>query len=93
MMKESNVKKGFFEYGEYLAIKKALPEDLKPIITFAYHSGWRKAEILGLTWSKVDLEQGTVRLDPGETKNEKGRTLYMNAEFYRRYASFMAKGN
>lgn len=31
----------------------------------------------GLTWDKVDLEQGAVRLDPGETKNEKGRTLYI----------------
>jgi integrase len=80
MLKESNVRKGFFQYGEYLAVKEALPEDLQPIITFAYHSGWRKAEILGLTWDKVDLEQGTVRLDPGETKNEEGRTLYMNDE-------------
>ena len=80
MLKESNVRKGFFEHGEYLAVKGALPEEVRPIITFAYHSGWRKAEILGLTWNKVDLEEGTVRLDPGETKNEKGRTLYMNEE-------------
>jgi len=80
MLKESNVRKGFFENGEYLALREALPEDLKPIITFAYHSGWRKAEILGLTWDKVDLKEGTVRLDPGETKNEEGRTLYMNDE-------------
>jgi len=80
MLKESNVRKGFFENGEYLALREALPEDLKPIITFAYHSGWRKAEILSLTWDKVDLKEGTVRLDPGETKNEEGRTLYMNDE-------------
>src|SRR4030043_49282 len=80
MMKESNVRKGFFEYGEYLAIREALPEYRKPIVTFAYHSGWRKAEILNLTWERVDLEQGTVRLDPGDTKNEEGRTLYMNEE-------------
>jgi site-specific recombinase XerD len=50
MLKESNVRKEFFENGEYLALRGALPDDLKPIITFAYHSGWRKAEILGLTW-------------------------------------------
>ena len=80
MLKESNVRKGFFENGEYLALREALPEDLMPIITFAYHSGWRKAEILGLTWDKVDLKEGAVRLDPGETKNEEGRTLYMNEE-------------
>jgi len=80
MLKESNVRKGFFENGEYLALREALPEDLRPIITFGYHSGWRKAEILGLTWDKVDLKEGTLRLDPGETKNEEGRTLYMNDE-------------
>ena len=78
MLKESNVRKGFFEQAEYLAVKEALPEDLRPIVAFAYHSGWRKSEILGLTWGKVDLREGIVRLDPGETKNEEGRTLYLN---------------
>jgi integrase len=80
MLKENNIRKGFFEHGEYLAIKEVLPEELKPIIAFAYHSGWRKAEILGLTWDRVDISKGTASLDPGETKNEKGRTLYMNEE-------------
>jgi integrase len=80
MLKESNVRKGFFEYHEYVALKDALPVEIKPIVTFAFHSGWRKNEILGLTWDKVDLKQGTVCLDPGETKNEEGRTLYLNKE-------------
>ena len=80
MLKESNVRKGFFEATEYKALKKALPEELKPVITFGYHSGWRKSEILGLTWDRVDLREGIVRLDPGETKNEEGRTLYLNKE-------------
>lgn len=80
MLKESNVRKGFFEPHEYKALKEALPEELKPLVTFAYHSGWRKAEILGLTWDRVDLKEGLVSLDPGETKNEEGRTLYLNEE-------------
>jgi integrase len=91
MLKESNVRKGFFENGEYLALRGALPDDLKPIITFAYHSGWRKTEILGLTWDKVDLKEGTVRLDPGETKNEEGRTLYMNDELLEEMHKLQAK--
>jgi integrase len=91
MLKESNVRKGFFENGEYLALREALAEDLKLIITFAYHSGWRKAEILGLTWDKVDLKEGTVRLDPGETKNEEGRTLYMNDELLEEMHKLQAK--
>ena len=46
----------------------------------AYHSGWRKEEILCLTWDRVDLKEGVVRLDPGETKNEEGRSIYMEEE-------------
>ena len=42
MLKESNTRKGFYEYEEYIALKNALPEEVKPIVTFAYHSGWRK---------------------------------------------------
>jgi integrase len=91
MLKESNVRKGFFENGEYLALREALPEDLRPIVTFGYHSGWRKAEILGLTWDKVDLKEGTLRLDPGETKNEEGRTLYMNDELLEEMHKLQAK--
>ena len=66
MLKESNVRKGFFEHEDYLAVKDALPFYLKPVVTFAYHTGWRFGEILGLTWDKVDLKLGIVRLDPGE---------------------------
>jgi integrase len=91
MLKESNVRKGFFEHSEYLALREALPEDLQPIVTFGYHSGWRKAEILGLTWDKVDFEQGTVRLDPRDTKNEEGRTLYMNEELLREIHNLHSK--
>lgn len=80
MLKESNVRKGFFEYGEFVALRDALPSQLKPIVTFAYHSGWRKSEILDLTWDRVDLNEGVVRLNPGETKNDSGRVLYLDEE-------------
>jgi integrase len=83
MMNESNVRKGFFEHDQFQAIKNALPEELKPLATFAYHTGWRKGEILKLTWDKVDMKQGIVRLDPGETKNDEARTLYMDEELWK----------
>lgn len=80
MLKESNTRKGFFELEEYLALRGALPHYLKPAAAFAYHTGWRAGEILNLTWDKVDLKQGIITLNPGETKNEKARTVYLNEE-------------
>ncbi len=74
MLKENNARKGFFEHGDFLAIRDELPEYLKGFITFAYIFGWRVSEIINLTWSQVDLEQGIVCLNPGETKNDEGRT-------------------
>jgi len=83
MLKESNVRKGFFEYEEFIALKSVLPDYLRPVVTFAYHTGWRKGEILALTWDKVDMKRRTIRLDPGETKNEEARNLYMNDDLFK----------
>jgi len=80
MLRESNTRKGFFEHQDFLALRDTLPEYLRPVVTFAYYTGWRRREILNLTWDKVDLKAGIVRLDPGETKNDDGRTIYLNTE-------------
>ncbi len=80
MLKENNIRKGFFEHGGYLAVKDALPDHLKLVMTFGYKTGWRLSEILGLTWNKIDLMNGIVRLEPGETKNDEPRTIYLDDE-------------
>jgi integrase len=46
---------------------------LRPVTTFAYRTGWRKAEVLGLTWDKLDRNEGT--LETRETENSEGRTV------------------
>ena len=40
-----------------------------------YHVGSRLGELLKLRWSQVDFVQSQIRLNPGTTKNKKGRTL------------------
>ena len=38
-------------------------------------TGWRRAEILNLTWAQVDRAAQVIRLEVGTTKSGKGRTL------------------
>lgn len=80
MLKENNVRKGFFEHADFVALRKALPDYLKGFVTFAYKTGWRVSEIEALTWSQVDLDNNIVRLESGTTKNDEARTLYLDDE-------------
>jgi integrase len=79
-LKENNVRKGFFEHWEFVALKGALPDYLKGFIVFAYRSGWRISEIASLTWSQVDRHKGIVRLEASDSKNAEARTLYLDEE-------------
>lgn len=80
MLQENNVRKGFFEHGDFIALRNALPSYLKGFVTFAYKTGWRVSEISNLTWGQVDRDQGIVRLEVGETKNDEARTVYLDKE-------------
>jgi len=80
MLRENNVRKGFFEHGDFVALRDALPEYLKGFVTFAYKTGWRVSEIKNLTWNQVDLEQKIVRIEGDQTKNAEARTVYLDEE-------------
>ncbi len=80
MLKESNVRKGFFDHEEYLALRRELPNHVKPILTFGYFTGARVGEILALKWHQVDLKERTVNLEPGTTKNDQPRTIPLTDE-------------
>ena len=80
MLKENNVRSGFFEWAEFAAIRDACPDYFKPVVTFAYYTGWRKEEILSLLWSQVDLASGEIRLEVGTDKNDAGRVIALDGE-------------
>ena len=53
-LRENPPRQGFFEHPEYLAVRAHLPAPWQDILDLAYYSGWRKQEILGLTWEEID---------------------------------------
>jgi integrase len=78
MLREDNVRVGFFESEQYEAVLAHLPEGMRPAVTFAFVTGWRiNSEVLSIEWRQVDLRVGEVRLDPGTTKNGEGRVFYL----------------
>ena len=79
MPKARNIRQGFFEESEFRSVINHLPSYLKPLLEFAYHTGWRIGEIILLEWWQVDFNAGTVRLEPGTTKNDEGRTYPFTA--------------
>jgi integrase len=81
LLRENNVRKGFFEPDQLAAVLRHLPAAIAPVIRFAAITGWRVAsEVLPLQWRQVDLTAGEVRLDPGTTKNDEGHTFPLTAE-------------
>jgi integrase len=72
---ENPPRQGFFEHAEYLKVRAELPPAYQDVLDFAYYSGWRRNEILYLTWGEVDLGGGVIRLAPDRSKTKTGRVL------------------
>src|SRR5712692_4354213 len=84
LLKERNIRQGFFEPEQWASIKKHLPVHMRPIAAFACITGWRTpSEILPLEWRNVDMKAGEVRLDAGPTKNGESRVFPFTTELRR----------
>ena len=79
LLEERNTRKGFFELEHARATSLThLPPALRPVIEFAYITGWRiPSEVLPLQWRQVDFKAGEIRLEPETTKNRDGRVFPM----------------
>jgi integrase len=82
--KEAAPRAGFFEDDQYAAVRRHLPVDLQVAVAIQPEVGWRnKSEVMMLERRHLDLDAGTLLLDPGMAKNEDGRFVYLTPELKR----------
>jgi integrase len=82
-LKEAPPRKGFVEDAQYRTLCENCREPwLRAFLAVAYSFGFRHEELLKLKVRRVDLLERTIRLDPGETKNDDGRVVKMTEEVY-----------
>ncbi len=78
LLREDNVRAGFFEHDQLVSLMAHLPAALGPVIAYVYITGGRVAsEVLPLEWRQVDFAAGEIRLNAGTTKNREGRVFPM----------------
>jgi integrase len=75
MLTEDNVRSGFLDDAGYLCLRRELPDYLRSIFVVAYHVGNRIGELRRLVWAQVDFTNDQILLNPGTTKNKRGRAL------------------
>ena len=78
---ESKPRQGFIEEKQYRALSANCPDlFMRAMLALAFSFGFRKAELLNLKVGQVDLFAGTIRLNPGETKNGEGRKVSLTQD-------------
>jgi integrase len=81
LLREDNVRRGFFEAREFEAVRSRLPSDLADFVSFLHVTGWRwRSEAARLRWTNIAFDAEEVRLDPGTTKTGEGRVFPFTAD-------------
>ena len=76
--KEHNVRDEILDPRQVEQLQTCSPSYLQATNYVAYMTGMREREILGLTWEKVDLKGGFIRLQAEDTETREGRTIPLN---------------
>ena len=82
-LKEHNIRSGFFEHEDFLALRGALPDYAQVAACLAYYSGMRMGEVCSLQWRQVSWTEGKLYLQAQDTKTQAPRVLYLTGEIGR----------
>jgi integrase len=80
MLRENNIRTGFLESKQHDSLAAETGKVglwLRAMFETGYTYGWRHEELLALRVRQVNFVAGTIRLEPGTTKNSEGREVSM----------------
>ena len=80
LLPETAVRNEFFTRAELDALLPCLPEYLRDAVLFAFLTGWRRGEIVGLQWTNVHRSGAVIRLEPEQNKGRAVRVLALQGE-------------
>jgi integrase len=75
MVAEKSARQGFLTDEQYVALRDALPDYLRPIFVTGYVTSVRLGELLAIEWDQIDWEQGFIALNADETKTGHPRAV------------------
>jgi integrase len=82
-LKEHNIRSGFFEHEDFLALRGALPDYAQVAVSLAYYSGMRMGEVCSLQWRQINWTEGKLFLQAQDTKTNTPRVLFLTGDLYR----------
>lgn len=78
--KENNARDRVLSPEEFERLQRHSSPHLQAINLMAYQTGMRRGEILNLTWDRVDLKAGLIRLKAEDTKTDEARFVPLTAD-------------
>jgi integrase len=80
---ENNVRQGFFEPAQFESLVRALPEDLRDFVRFAWLTAWRRGQVASLTWEDWKTAAGVIIARSENVKNRELTNSYWRARSWR----------
>jgi integrase len=78
-LRKPNVREVVVDEADFERLLAAADEPLRTVALVSFDTGLRKGEVLRLRWEQVDLRARCLRLRPQDTKEERGRVVYLTA--------------
>jgi len=91
MLKEHNIRSGFFEHEDFLALRGALPDYVQVAVSLAYYSGMRMGEVCSLQWRQINWTEGKLFLQAQDTKTNTPRVLFLTGDLHRVLRTWKAR--